>query len=109
MIPRGVAEALSARLQELETALLPFARQGYMMGSVRIDLDARGQTTVSVGGAWLLAGDSTRVEHCEKNFFGAVDAIGRDRVQRMLACIAEKQIAATKAQEERDNTEATSH
>lgn len=86
-----LCEALLARVQKLEAALMPFATQGMMMANMQLCLIGAGRPDEPAGGTWLNGLQTAQMRPEPIIFYMAADVVGRtateERVMRIFDAI----------------------
>lgn len=95
-------DALLARAEALEKALLVFAGHGMMMANARMQLSAANRAQEPCGGTWVNGLQRAQMVPNESIFFDAIDACGRERVDEHMTMLFETLRKAQAAQAERD-------
>lgn len=72
------------RILNLEAALLPFAQIGMVLSNARMCLRGAGKADEPAGGHWVNQVTSTHLAQTEANFFRAIDAVGRKRIEEHM-------------------------
>lgn len=94
---------LLTRCERLETAAIPFAINALMFSNARMCLIVNGRPTEPAGGTWISTPpQGIRMTANEGIFFDICDAVGRERVQKLMEDNFTKIQDANKLEAERD-------
>lgn len=101
---KTLIDFLLARVQVLESALMPFALSAMVMSNSRMCLIADGRPEEPAGGTWISNVPSgIQLQPNEGFFFNACDAMGRTRTTEHMAAVLKKIQDAAALQAEKDS------